>query len=393
MYPTPTAHGQADRSRTASSGLEPRCTAHIFFDNTVITKNDSVYRSEEHGIRIVRTETERADGGGPMSHRTSSWTRFGFVRRYPFDLAAVSIGAVVAYLLVTGESGNEGLRLLATLPLALFLPGYGLGAVLFPADKREDRETAATASDARPRGIDAIERLGLAFVLSLTIAPLVVLVLAVTSWGLTTTSVAVGLAGIAVCLAQLGVVRRLRTPAPQRFTVSPLAGLERLRRNGRAAATVSTVVLVVAIGTAVGALLVGFLFPVSGGGFTELALYNETADGEIVADLPSEVEAGESVPVVVEIENQEGEDRTYTAVVQQQVLEDGEVVERTELRRIETTVPAGETESGERAIAPTADAGETVRISVLLYEDDPPSTPTNENAAESTHFWVTVTGG
>ncbi len=326
-----------------------------------------------------------------MSHRTSTWTRFGVVRRYPFDLAAVSVGAIVAFLVVTGESGNAGLRLLATLPLALFLPGYGLASVLFPAAKREDRETAATAADARPRGIDAVERLGLAFVLSLTIVSLVVLVLPLTSWGLTTGAVAAGLAGVAVCLSQLAVVRRLRTPASQRFTVSPLAGLERLRRNGRGAATASTVVLVVAIGAAVGALLVGFLFPVAGGGFTELALYNETADGELVADLPGEVEAGESVPVVVEIENQEGEDRAYTAVVQQQVLEDGEVVERTELQRLETTVPAGETESGERSIEPTADSGETVRISVLLYEDEPPETPTNENAAESTHFWVTVT--
>ncbi|OLZ42634.1 hypothetical protein A6E15_05355 [Natrinema saccharevitans] len=329
-----------------------------------------------------------------MSHRTSTWTRFGIVRRYPFDLAAVSVGAVVAYLLVTGESGNEVLRLLATLPLALFLPGYGLGAVLFPAAKREDRETAATAADARPRGIDAVERIGLAFVLSLTIAPLVVLVLPITSWGLTTASVSAGLAGLAVCLAQLGVVRRLRTPASQRFTVSPLAGLERLRRNGRGAATVSTVVLVVAIGTAVGALLVGVLVPVSGGGFTELALYSENEDGEVVAGaLPEEVEAGEAIPTVVEIENGEGEERAYTTVVQQQVLEDGAVVERTQLERTETTVPAGETENGERSVTPTADPGETVRISVLLYEDEPPSTPTNENAAESTHFWVTVTDG
>lgn len=329
-----------------------------------------------------------------MSHRTSTWTRFGVVRRYPFDLAAVSVGAVVAYLFVTTDGGDTARRLLATLPLALFLPGYGLASVLFPAAKREDRETAATAADARPRGIDTVERLGLAFVLSLAIAPLIVLVLPLTSWGLTTTSVAAGLAGVAVCLSQLGAVRRLRTPAPQRFTVSPLAGLERLRRNGEVATTASAVVLVLAIGTAVGALLVGFLFPVAGGGFTELALYSENEDGEVVAGaLPETVEAGESIPVVVEIENGEGEDREYTAVVQQQTLEDGAVVERTELRRIDANVSAGATGTGERSITPTADPGETVRISVLLYEDEPPATPTNENADEETHFWVTVTDG
>ncbi len=124
-----------------------------------------------------------------------------------------------------------------------------------------------------------------------------------------------------------------------------------------------------AIGTAVSALLVAFLLPVAAGGFTELALYSEDEDGEVVAGvLPDEIEPGESIPLTIAIENQEGAERDYTAVVQEQTLEDGTVVDRTELRRIDATVSDGATGSGERTITPTAAAGETVRISVLLYE-------------------------
>lgn len=352
-------------------------------------------RYNENGNRIVSTEAERHPanvGVSSMSHRTSTWARFGAVRRYPFDLAAVSIGAIVAYLIVTSFNSDSSLRLFVTFPLALFLPGYALVSVLFPAAERDARETTATAADARPRGIDTTERLGLSFVLSLTIGPLAVLVVSVTAWGLTATSIAAALGVVTIALAQLGVVRRVRTPDAQQFTVAPFAGLRRLRDDESAVATLSSVVLVVAIGTAIGALLVGFLMPVSAGGFTELALYSEDEDGELVAGaLPSEVGPDESIPVTIAIENQEGEDRSYTVVVQQQVIEDGEVVERTELRRIDADVSDGATGSGERSITPTAESGDTVRISVLLYHDDPPSTPTNENAAEETYFWVTVT--
>jgi len=324
-----------------------------------------------------------------MSHRARTWLRFGFVRRYPFDLAAVSMSAVAVYLLVVRFGAESELRLFATVPLVLFLPGYALVSVLFPTAKRSANNAAATTAEARPRGIDTTERMGLAFVLSLAIIPVIVLVLPVTNWGLAAQPIAAALALVTVVLAQIGVVRRVRTPEAERFTVSPLARLGRIRRTG---ITMSSVVLVLAIGAAVGALLIGALFPVAAGGYTELGLYSENEDGELVAgELPSEVSPGTSIPVTIEIENHERHQQDYTVVVQQQTLEDDDVVERSELQRLNTTVADGGSERSERSVTPTVGANETVRISVLLYHEEPPATPTNENAAEETHFWVNVT--
>jgi len=281
-----------------------------------------------------------------MSHRTSSRTRFAFVRRYPFDLAAVSIGAVLAFLVVTAFESGNGLRLFVTMPLSLFLPGYALVSVLFPARERDARETAATAAEARPRGIDITERVGLGFVLSLAIVPLAVLILPITGWGLTTASVA---ATLARDNRRRPTGRRATAPDSGRRTVQRLPGLEpgaspRRRKRGRDGV----------VGTARGRDRNGgrrvtrwILLPVAGGGYTELALYSEDEDGELVAGaLPSEVEPGESIPLTVSIENQEGDQQRYTVVVQEQVIEDGEVVERTELRRIDATVSDGATASG-----------------------------------------------
>lgn len=334
-----------------------------------------------------------------MSHETTTPTRFSAVRQYPIDLAAVSIVAVIAYVVVTSYAEGSVLRLLATFPLALFLPGYALVAVLFPAAERTSRQPRTTGGDPaaphRPsgnvRGIDWLERLGLSFAISLAIVPLVGIALPFTQWGLTTEPIAASLVIITVVFAQVGVVRRLRTPKPERFIGSPLESLSQLRRDESAIATASSIVLVLAVGLAAGALLVGFLAPLSTGGFTELALYGEDDDGELVAGgIDDEIEAGDSVTATVSIDNQEGEETDYSVVIQEQVLEDDSVEERTDLEELETTLDDGTTGTDELTVTPTADEGETVRMSVLLYSDEVPDEPTNDNADEDTYFWVTV---
>ncbi|QRV17538.1 DUF1616 domain-containing protein (plasmid) [Haloterrigena salifodinae] len=326
-----------------------------------------------------------------MSHGTSRLTGVGVIRQYPFDLAVVSIAAILAYGIATATPDGNVVRLLVTFPLVLFLPGYALVSILFPAADRSGREATSTAIDRQSRGIDVLERLGLAVALSLAVVPIVGIALPFTQWGFTTISTAATLCVVTVVLAQLGVIRRFRTPASERFTVSPLASLARLRGDESAVATASSILVVLAIGAAAGALLFGFLVPPSTGGYTELALYSDNGGEEMVAgNITDEVAPGESVPVTVSITNQEGEATDYTVVVQEQVIEDDSVVERTRLEDLETTLDDGTTGTGELSVTPTASEGETVRISVLLYEGEPPEEPTNENAEEDTYFWVTV---
>ena len=324
-----------------------------------------------------------------MSLRTETSTRIGLVRQYPFDLAIVSLAAVLAYVAITNLPPGSSIRLLVGLPLVAVLPGYALVSVLFPAAERGARTVTATEHAQRPRGVDPIERVGLALALSIAIVVLLALALPFTEWGLTEGPTIAGLVVVTIALAQLGVVRRLRTPQSKRFSVSPLAALARLRNARRT--RLSSAVLMVAIGVAAGALVFALLAPASAGGFTELGLYTEDDDGELVAgDLPNEVAPGESIPVTIAIENQEGSQQEYAIVVQQQTVEDGDVVESQELQEIEASVSDGNTATGEHTISPAADPGETVRISVLLYEDAPPAEPTDENADEDVYFWVTI---
>lgn len=327
-----------------------------------------------------------------MSIRTYTMRPLWALRQYPFDLAAVSLAAIGAYAVVATAASGSALRLAVTLPLALFLPGYAVAAVLFPGT--ESGRLKDTRSS-RWSGVDVVERLAISFALSLAVVPLVVLVLPATSWGLGPEPIAAVLGGVTVVAAQVGVVRRLRLPRSDRFVVSPLSALER-RREAGSTVTLSTVVLGGAIALAVGALLFGLLAPTSAGGYSELGLYTEDEEtGDLVAgDLPDEIAPGETASVTVGLENQEGGHTEYTVVVQQQqVGADGEVTDRTELDRLEASVPDGESVTTETTVAPTpaVAADEPVRIGFLLYEGEPPSDPTADSAVADTYFWLTVT--
>lgn len=324
-----------------------------------------------------------------MSLASATRTKVGLVLRYPTDLAAVTGIAIGAYLLVTAFPDGGALRLLATGALLLFLPGYALVSVLFPARARVTTERGRNGPG-RPGGIDTIERLGLAVGLSLAVVPLLVIPLAMTEWHLTTGSIAATLGAFTVFFAQLAALRRFLLSPRDRYAPTIGRPLERLEGDGTIA-TASSVLLALGIVTAAVALAFALVAPGSAGSFTELAIYTED-DGELVADnFPTEIGTDESVPVVVTIENQERQEMNYTVVVQEQRLEEERVVDRTELERFDARMDHDEHVESTRTVAPATE-DEPVRIAFLLYErGEVPTEPTRENARENVYFWVTAT--
>ena len=327
-----------------------------------------------------------------MSSETETRRRAQRVRSYPVDLAIVSVAAVVGYYLVTAAPSESFVRFVAGMFLLFVLPGFAMVSILFPASKRPARPERGDST--RAAGIDSVERLGLSLGLSLVIVPVVVMALAVTEYGLTTGSTTAALAGVTVVAAQLGAIRRLRLPSDERFSVAPSVVLRRLGvGESGASATVSSVILLVAIAFAGGALLFSMASPISGAEYTELGIYTEE-DGELVAgEFPAEIGAGDEIPASIVVENNEGETTNYTVVVQQQRLEDGAVVDRTELDRTSYEVADGERTVDNRSITPVPDGNETVRIAIMLYETDEtdvPAQPTRATADEDVYFWTTV---
>ncbi|TMT86910.1 DUF1616 domain-containing protein [Haloterrigena sp. H1] len=315
----------------------------------------------------------------------------------PTDLIGVAgFTTVATVLLVSINVSSTVARAAVGFPLLFLVPGYVTVSALFPraapaqqpqADDRQFIQQTQALTD--------VERVALSFGLSFALLPILGLVIALTPWAFTGPVVV----GTVACFALIGVslatARRLSVPPADRYQIDFGRRFEAARvaifdatSSFHVVVNVALVCSMVLAMTTVGYALVA---PQDGEQYTSLQLLTEDETGELVASgYPSEIDAGDSVPLVVAVENQEGQGMEYTAVVQEQRLEGGEVVERTELQRIDYAVEDGTTTYADRELTPETDDG-TVRIAVLLYmDDDVPERPTTDNAYRSVYFGTEV---
>lgn len=325
-------------------------------------------------------------------------------RTIPVDLLGVCLGvgviAVVYYMVA-----STALRFLAAVPLLLFLPGYVVVGVLFPKTGRqhEGSRLGGERSLAAARNLDRVtvpERLALSFGLSVAIVPffgfaLELLPVAAFDGAIFPTLVAFVLLG-----AVAAAIKRLRTPADERFRV-PIAALGTslaapFTRPMDVRERIVTIALAVSILLAVVSVGYALAAPQTGEQYTELRVMTESPDGELLlGNYPDDVETGDEMDLVVGIDNRESTSQEYTVVVtaDQLIADDTGVtpIESTEIDRLETTLSDGERLHQPQAV--TFGTTGQFRLSYYLYLDDPPADPDSESAYRHLHFTVTAVDG
>ncbi|WP_336343294.1 DUF1616 domain-containing protein [Halalkalicoccus ordinarius] len=334
------------------------------------------------------------------------------VRRLPFDLAAILVLTVLTILVATVPGIRETpLRIGFGLLFVLFCPGYALVAALFPeASTLSDAPQESSVDDS---GIDGIERAALSFGLSIAIVPLIGLLLNFTPWGIRLGPILLSVGGFTIVASTVAAVRRWSLPAEERFTVPYRNWLATTRSELFQPETrtdmVLNVLLVCALLLAMSSVAYAVAVPQEGESFSEFYLLTENAEGELVADdYPTEFVAGESQPLIVGIENQEHETTDYTVIVQLQEVErtasEGNetnanatnetganvtVRNRERLDTFRTQLEHDETWHHEHQVTPET-TGEDLRLMYLLYVDDVPENPMEDNAYRTVHLWITV---
>uniref|UniRef100_UPI00366BD4DC DUF1616 domain-containing protein n=1 Tax=Cryptosporangium minutisporangium TaxID=113569 RepID=UPI00366BD4DC len=170
--------------------------------------------------------------------------------------------------------------------------------------------------------------------LSFAVLPLLGLAMAAIGWQYTTAAVVWSVTGFVLLAIAVATVPRARVSSAERYRFELGRKLGALRAglfDSRASVTAINLVLVVSMVGAAAAVGYALVAPQNDEQYTDLRLLTETDDGEYVAgDLPDTVDCDESIPLVVTVENQEGDHEEYTAVVQEQWVDDGDVLERTE---------------------------------------------------------------
>jgi len=345
------------------------------------------------------------------------------VRRLPADLAAVVSLVILTNLAVLLPVVQETpLRVVFGLPFVLFIPGYVFIAALFPeagespvADADELGESTDGTGDRS--GIDGIERVALSFGLSIAVVPLIGLVLNFTPWGIRLVPILVSVSGFTLIAAGIAAVRRRELPEEERFRVPYrawiAAGREELFEPDSRGDAALNVLLVLSIVLATASVGYAVAVPKGGERFTELYLLTETDEGELVADdYPTEFVAGEPRSLVVGIGNHEHETVQYTVVAEIQRVEierenvstpggtpvNGStgvrnvsitVLEDREVARFGPELNHNETWTRQHEVATTL-TGDRLRLTYLLYRDDPPADPTVDDAYRSIWLWVNV---
>ncbi|MFP8955191.1 DUF1616 domain-containing protein [Natrialbaceae archaeon A-CW3] len=321
------------------------------------------------------------------------------------DLALVIlVTGALSFGLLLGVPGAG--RIVIALPLLLVLPGYALVSVLFPDDPSEEyyafdaERTGLRNPLLVTGGLELIERLILSVVCSVFLVPVVALFTHVTPRGFAPETVIFGISLLTIGLTILAIITRARCPADQRFTPtlplsvpfftqtqsSPSENQYRNRRPYNVGIAIGLLLLVATAGFAVAN-------PPQHDGFTEFAVDTDHVTSDTETMYQSTYAAGEPQELPVLITNSEHEEQTYTTVVLlERVSYEGDeatVHESDQLQQAEATVPDGEQHRQTLEVTPTMQ-GDDLRLTVLLYEGEPPADPNSENAYRVIHLPIVV---
>ncbi len=256
------------------------------------------------------------------------------------DLIVINILALLLIIIVALFPSNV-LRIILGLPLVLFFPGYALVVALFP--KRKDT--------------GGLGRVALSFGLSIAVTALVGLILNYTPWGVTLYPMLLSLTVFILVTSATAYYRRRRLATEERFTVSFRVALPQWARLSNLDRVLS-VVLVLSVLAAIGAVAYTVAAPRAGEGFTEFYVLGLEGD---VEDYPGELVMGEEAIVIVGIVNHEGKEKSYHIEVIIDGVVNGEVG---------PLVLADEDKWEEEVSFVPKQAGDDQRVELLLYKDE-----------------------
>lgn len=319
---------------------------------------------------------------------------------FPADLAAVVAVLTVTNLVVllpglrSATIAGASLRTLLGIPVLLFIPGYVLVSMLFPARTSDRLARRDVTSDS----IDRLERLALSFGMSIAILPLLGFVLA-TWWVVTLSTVLTSLTVLLLVGISVTAIRRFRVPEPERYGNSVgqwSTAISRLLRGSEGwGFQASSIVLAGAIVLAIGSIGFAVATPYQSGQSSTLYLVTENETGaQVAAGYPTDLTIGEAATLSVGIENDEERRQPYTVVVAlERVVNDTgsvRVTEQQEITRLHPVVGDGEDWTGRHDVVPRL-VGDDLRLHYFLYKGEAaPDDPTGSSAYRDVYVWIDV---
>ena len=221
------------------------------------------------------------------------------LKNIPKDLLVITVWLILAVLSIYVPVINETfIRVIFTVPVILFIPGYVLIAALFPEKK----------------SIDGIERFALSVGLSIAVVPLIGLVLNYTPFGIRLNPIVISLVLFTLIMMIITLYRRARLSDEEKFAVpfekvKPALKEELFPKGQGKFDKALSIILIIAILVAAVTTVFVIAFPKDGEKFTEFYILGED---KMADDYPEKFPVNSQQFVWIGIGNHEYRDVTYT---------------------------------------------------------------------------------
>jgi uncharacterized membrane protein len=280
------------------------------------------------------------------------------------DLAAVLLSTFVIIALIFFPYTNVSIfRQVLSIIIVIFNPGYALTAALFP----------------RKRDVSNIERVTLAFGLSIAIVPLLAFILAY-SGPIALGSIVGVLTLVIVSCSIVGWLRRRNLAPKDRFTVewSGFRYVTQLLPQGQSRRDrILSIILAVSLLLSVSVVVYAVITPAQSDAYTEFYILNSNGKA---ADYPTQFSLANATPIIVGVVNHEGRTVTYDLVITQNESSQPKTLHSEQLI-------INDNGQWEKTILLRPDAaGNNIEFRFLLYEQGNTTTPYRE-----THLFANVT--
>lgn len=307
-------------------------------------------------------------------------------KNIPKDLIVIAVWMLLAVLSIYVPFINETfIRVIFTVPVILFIPGYVLIAALFPEKK----------------SIDGIERFALSVGLSIAVVPLIGLVLNYTPFGIRLNPIVISLVLFTLIMMIITLYRRARLSDEEKFAVpfemvKPALKEELFPKGQGKFDKALSIILIAAIIVAAVTTVFVIAFPKDGEKFTEFYILG---DGKMADDYPEKFPVNSQQFVWIGIGNHEYRDVTYTV---ETLLLNAEWDSATNSSVIHASMPLDRFEVSvldnttylEKYYFSVPYTGYN-RLEFLLYNETVPSASASaeekmESAYRDLHLWIKV---
>lgn len=306
------------------------------------------------------------------------------------DLLAVCIVAVAspALVIVFGFDGTP-LQAVFGLLVIFIAPGYAVVSLLIPTSCLR----GFGVDSSNPMPVSLVERLLLALGLSISIVPSIGVLLHFSPW-MIDPETHLSATGILTFLLTVGAIaRRGRLTRSRQFRITgTMEAFSDWLTSARSDRETYLNILFVS-GSVIALVGIGTAVAMSGPGEQFTEFYVQTEDpisGEqTTVNYPTNMTVGEQYEYITGITNQEHNIEEYTVVVELHRIENGQIVEISELDRFKQTVTHGETAEQPITIQPDM-RGENLRLSFQVYRSTQPEGTSVEQAYRHVFIMVDV---